>query len=184
MRCATRSWVVTPGATPPRHESARAAHATALERLEAVVATLEGPLTHTVPWRRTRASSWPRPSSNTGTAGLHSPWSSGRRTTSGLATSSRWCSASAISGPFGLEPFALYRALRRINPAPFLCYPRLRRLPDLLFVSPEILVRVREGEVTIRPIAGTRRRGETAEADRGAGRAELLADPKERSAST
>jgi anthranilate synthase component 1 len=80
--------------------------------------------------------------------------------------------------PFPLPPMALYRALRRINPSPFLFF---LDFPGFAVVgsSPEILVRVREGEVTIRPIAGTRPRGDTADADRAA-EASLLADPKER----
>ena len=84
---------------------------------------------------------------------------------------------------YALPALALYRALRRINPAPFLY---LLELDDgdaafsVVGSSPEVLVRVRDGTVTIRPLAGTRRRG----ADRAedlALEAELLADPKERS---
>lgn len=79
--------------------------------------------------------------------------------------------------PFTLPPLALYRALRRVNPSPFLYF---LDLPGFAVVgsSPEILVRVRDGEVTIRPIAGTRPRGATPEADRLAEKS-LLADPKE-----
>ena len=86
--------------------------------------------------------------------------------------------AQRFTCPFPLPPLALYRALRRVNPSPFLYF---LDLPGFAVVgsSPEILVRVREGEVTIRPIAGTRPRGKTAEADRFA-EASLLADPKER----
>jgi anthranilate synthase component 1 len=62
--------------------------------------------------------------------------------------------------PFPLPDFALYRALRRTNPAPFLYYLAFDGF-TLVGSSPEILVRVRDGEVTIRPIAGTRKRGET-----------------------
>ncbi|WP_347303690.1 chorismate-binding protein [Croceibacterium sp. TMG7-5b_MA50] len=78
---------------------------------------------------------------------------------------------------FPLPPLALYRALRRINPSPFLYF---LDLPGFALVgsSPEILVRVRDGEVTIRPIAGTRPRGVNEAADRAA-EADLLADPKE-----
>ena len=80
--------------------------------------------------------------------------------------------------PFELPPMALYRALRRVNPSPFLYF---LDMPGFAIVgsSPEILVRVREGEVTIRPIAGTRPRGATQAEDRDAERS-LLADPKER----
>jgi anthranilate synthase component 1 len=79
---------------------------------------------------------------------------------------------------FTLPPFALYRALRRVNPSPYLYYLDFGDFA-LAGSSPEILVRVRDGEVTIRPIAGTRRRGATPEEDKAL-TAELLADPKER----
>jgi anthranilate synthase component 1 len=82
-----------------------------------------------------------------------------------------------FSFPFDLDSFALYRTLRRLNPSPFLFWLDLDG-PALVGSSPEILVRLRAGEVTIRPIAGTRRRGaDRAEDERLA--AELLADPKE-----
>ena len=80
--------------------------------------------------------------------------------------------------PFALPPFDLYRALRRINPSPFLYHLDLPGFA-LTGSSPEILVRVRDDEVTIRPIAGTRPRGHTASED-AENRASLLADPKER----
>ena len=80
--------------------------------------------------------------------------------------------------PFALPPFALYRALRRINPAPFLFYLDFGGF-SVVGSSPEVLVRLRDGMVTIRPLAGTRRRGATHEEDQAL-EAELLADPKER----
>ena len=82
-----------------------------------------------------------------------------------------------FTAPFALPAIDLYRALRRINPSPFLY---LLDLPGFALVgsSPEILVRVRDGEITIRPIAGTRPRGATPEEDR-ANEAALRADPKE-----
>jgi len=85
--------------------------------------------------------------------------------------------AQRFTCPFPLPPFALYRALRRVNPSPFLYF---LDLPGFAVVgsSPEILVRVRDGEVTIRPIAGTRPRGKTDEEDRE-NETSLLADPKE-----
>lgn len=86
--------------------------------------------------------------------------------------------AQRFTAPFALPPFELYRALRRINPSPFLYHLDLPGFA-LTGSSPEILVRVRDGEVTIRPIAGTRPRGKTASEDE-ANRASLLADPKER----
>ncbi len=86
--------------------------------------------------------------------------------------------AQRFTAPFTLPPFDLYRALRRINPSPFLYF---LDLPGFAIVgsSPEILVRVRDGEITIRPIAGTRPRGANAAED-VANRESLLADPKER----
>ncbi|MBU1405582.1 MAG: anthranilate synthase component I [Proteobacteria bacterium] len=77
-----------------------------------------------------------------------------------------------------LAPFKLYRALRHINPSPYLFY---LKLGDLVQIgsSPEILVRLEQDDIELRPIAGTRRRGKTPEED-AALEQELLADPKER----
>jgi len=86
--------------------------------------------------------------------------------------------AQRFSAPFALPPFALYRALRRINPAPFLVFGDFGGF-SVVAASPEILVRCRDNTVTVRPLAGTRRRGATPEEDRAL-EAELLADPKER----
>ncbi|MSO55226.1 MAG: anthranilate synthase component I [Rhodospirillales bacterium] len=80
--------------------------------------------------------------------------------------------------PFRLPPLALYRALRRLNPSPFLFFLDFGTFA-VVGSSPEILVRVRDGKVTIRPLAGTRRRGKDVDEDRVLS-AELLADPKER----
>jgi anthranilate synthase component 1 len=79
--------------------------------------------------------------------------------------------------PFAHDPFGLYPALRRTNPSPFLFF---LNFPDFQLVgsSPEILVRLRDGKITIRPLAGTRPRGATPEED-AALEAELIADPKE-----
>ncbi|WP_204311160.1 chorismate-binding protein, partial [Klebsiella michiganensis] len=81
-----------------------------------------------------------------------------------------------FSTPFQLPPFSLYRALRRVNPSPFLYYLAFDGF-SVAGSSPEILVRVRDGQVTIRPIAGTRPRGATPADDKRLGE-ELLADPK------
>lgn len=79
---------------------------------------------------------------------------------------------------FDLHPFQLYRALRRLNPSPYLYF---LNYPGFAVVgsSPEILVRARDGVVTIRPIAGTIRRGETPDEDQKLAKT-LLSDPKER----
>ena len=80
--------------------------------------------------------------------------------------------------PLAAEPFALYRALRSVNPSPYLYF---LELDDFALVgsSPEVLARVEDGRVTVRPIAGTRPRGSTDEEDAALAK-DLLADAKER----
>ncbi len=79
--------------------------------------------------------------------------------------------------PLQVDPFLIYRHLRRINPSPYLIFMRCEGRV-LIASSPEILVRVEDDAIDLRPIAGTRRRGETPEEDAALER-ELLADPKE-----
>jgi anthranilate synthase component I len=86
--------------------------------------------------------------------------------------------AQRFEAPFTLPPFALYRALRRVNPSPYLFFLDFGAFA-IAGSSPEVLVKVRNGTVTIRPLAGTRRRGSTPHEDRALEQ-ELLADPKER----
>lgn len=78
---------------------------------------------------------------------------------------------------FPLPPFSLYRALRRTNPSPFLYYLKFGDF-SVVGSSPEILVRLRNDEITVRPMAGTRPRGKTATEDRLLAD-DLLSDPKE-----
>ena len=80
--------------------------------------------------------------------------------------------------PFSLPPFTLYRALRRLNPSPFLFFLDFGGFA-IVGSSPEILVRLRGDTVTIRPVAGTRPRGRDAAQDKALAE-ELLGDPKER----
>jgi anthranilate synthase component 1 len=82
-----------------------------------------------------------------------------------------------LSAPFKADPLDLYRAIRRLNPSPYLYCLHLED-HHVVGSSPEILVRVEDGEMHLRPIAGTRPRGKTPEED-DALAAELLADPKE-----
>ncbi len=88
-----------------------------------------------------------------------------------VVPSQRWTQA------FTLPPFAFYRSLRRTNPSPFMFFFNFGPF-QVIGASPEILVRLRDGQVTVRPIAGTRKRGATPEEDRAL-EADLLADPKE-----
>lgn len=85
--------------------------------------------------------------------------------------------AQRMSAPFTASPMLLYRALRHLNPSPYMYYMRTDEL-TIVGSSPEILARMEDGKVTVRPIAGTRKRGVTAEQDEAL-KEELLADPKE-----
>jgi len=80
--------------------------------------------------------------------------------------------------PLQSDPFLLYRQLRHINPSPYLFFMRMEG-PVLISSSPEILVRLEGGQIDVRPLAGTRRRGRSAEEDLAMER-ELQSDPKER----
>ncbi len=83
-----------------------------------------------------------------------------------------------FSSDFDLPAFELYRSLRRVNPSPFMFLVSLGDF-HLVGASPEILVRVRDNEVTVRPIAGTRKRGKDSAEDKALAE-ELLTDTKER----
>jgi len=82
-----------------------------------------------------------------------------------------------LSIPFSAQPMDLYRALRTLNPSPYMYYLNLEDF-HIVGSSPEILVRMENNEVTVRPIAGTRPRGKTPEEDK-AFELDLLSDPKE-----
>lgn len=167
--------IVTP-VRPDGQEDAEAAYAAACARLEGVVRALETPLVRdTAP--ANRELGLPEPVSNTSPAEYLKM----------VARAKEYIVAGDIfqvvlsqrfSAPFDLPSFALYRVLRRLNPSPFLFHLDFGEF-SLVGSSPEILVRVRDGEVTIRPIAGTRRRGENPVED-AALEADLLSDPKER----
>jgi anthranilate synthase component 1 len=160
---------------PAKGVKAEQAHARAIDRLMAVVDRLDTPLDK---------------SADTGPADMNIAVESNTPRDRYLAMVRRakeYIAAGDIfqvvlsqrfEAPFDLPPFALYRALRRTNPSPFLYYLDFGEFA-LAGSSPEILVRARDGEVTIRPIAGTRPRGETPELDKAL-ETELLADPKER----
>jgi anthranilate synthase component 1 len=84
-----------------------------------------------------------------------------------------------LSAPLSVTPFQVYRSIRSLNPSPYLFCLNLASSCSLVGASPEILVRVEDGQVAVRPIAGTAPRGATPEED-ARHAAELLADPKER----
>jgi anthranilate synthase component 1 len=165
--------IVTP-VRPRSGTTARAAYDSAVERLESIVQILDGPLAH--PGTADPMLLAESPVSNTPEQHFLDIVERAKEYVRAgdifqVVLSQRFTSA------FALPAFALYRALRRVNPAPFLCYLDFGGF-QIVCSSPEILVRVRDGKVTIRPIAGTRWRGATmAEDERLA--ADLLADEKE-----
>ena len=167
---------VRPRSGPRPSTDAHAAYEGAVERLRSVVEALDAPLPHTTAMAGVQLA-LPEPVSNTTPADYMGMV---ERAKAYIADGDIFqvVLAQRFSVPFSLPPFALYRALRRTNPSPFLFYLDYGAFA-LVGSSPEILVRVRSGEVTIRPLAGTRRRGATIGEDKAL-EAELLVDPKER----
>ena len=166
--------VVTP-AWPEPGKDARAAYAQAAERLADTVADLERAL-RLPPGSSDEALELEAPSSNTTREEYHAMVEAARKYI--LAGDIfQVVPSQRFSTPFRLPPFSLYRSLRRLNPSPFLFYLDFGGF-SVVGSSPEILVRLRDDAVTIRPIAGTRPRGAT-RAEDAALAADLLADPKE-----
>jgi anthranilate synthase component 1 len=167
--------LVTP-VRPREGVSARMAYESGCERLEAAIAVLEGPLAHDAATNHCNLRISPPISNTTPTEFFDMVERAKEYIRAGdifqVVLSQRFTAA------FELAPFALYRALRRVNPAPFLSYLDFDSF-QIVCSSPEILVRLRDGKVTIRPIAGTRWRGQTASEDERLA-SDLLADPKER----
>jgi anthranilate synthase component I len=166
--------VVTP-VRPAPGVSAKAAYARAADRLNLVLERLEQPLPHASEFGRDAAHPEPR-----ATTAPEAYMAMVDRAKEYIAAGDIFqvVLSQRFEAPFTLPSFALYRALRRVNPSPFLYYLNFGGFA-VVGSSPEILVRVRDGKVTIRPIAGTRPRGATPEEDKALAK-ELLADPKER----
>src|SRR5689334_20263141 len=166
--------VVTP-VRPTPGVSAKAAYARAADRLNLVVERLDQPLPHAS--EPDLDAAHPEPNSTTAPEAYMAKV---KRAKEYIAAGDMFqvVLSQRFEAPFTLLSFALYRALRRVNPSPFLYY---LNFGDFAVVgsSPEILVRVRDGKVTIRPIAGTRPRGSNPEEDKALAN-ELLADAKER----
>jgi anthranilate synthase component I len=167
--------LVTP-VRPAADIGAQAALERAIGRLKAVVAALERPLQRE-PAGNGASVSQPPPRSNT-TPAEYCGMVVQAKEYIAAGDIFQVVLAQRFEAPFMLSPFALYRALRRVNPAPFLFYLDYAAFA-VVGSSPEILVRRRDNTVTIRPIAGTRPRGATPHEDKEL-EAELLADPKER----
>ncbi|HEY7750162.1 MAG TPA: anthranilate synthase component I [Aestuariivirgaceae bacterium] len=167
--------VVTP-VYPETTLSTKAAYARASERITEVVDALDRPLDHEA---RNQASELNIETAASNTS-PHEYMDMVRKAKELIAAGDIFqvVLSQRFETNFQLPPFSLYRALRRVNPSPFLYFLDFGEF-SVIGSSPEILVRVREGKVTIRPIAGTRRRGATPAEDRALAD-ELLADPKER----
>jgi anthranilate synthase component I len=168
--------IVTP-VRPAAGVTAKAAHEAAITRLDAVVAALESPLNHAAAGEADPTLKAAEPVSNTSKAEYKAMVAKAKDyIVAGdafqIVLSQRFTSR------FELPAFSLYRALRRVNPSPYLCFLDFGGF-QIVVSSPEILVRVREGKVVIRPIAGTRPRGKSPSEDEALAQ-ELLADPKER----
>jgi len=155
--------------------SARQAVEAAARRIDAVFDRLDG----AAPVRRTAepAHQAVEPQSNMAAADFHANVDTARQYIR-AGDAFQIVASQRFSAPFPAPPFSLYRSLRRTNPSPFLFFFDLDGFA-IAGSSPEILVRLRDGTVTMRPIAGTRPRGATPEED-SANETELLADPKER----
>ena len=166
--------VVTP-VRPRAGVTAKAARAHAAERLSAIVDALDRPLGKSAIYSET-GSLEVKPCSNTNAEEFKAM----------VLRAKEYIFAGDIfqvvlsqrfEAPFALPPFALYRALRRVNPSPYLFFLDFGAFA-VAGSSPEVLVKTRRGAVTIRPLAGTRRRGATPHEDKALEQ-ELLADPKE-----
>ena len=167
--------VITP-VWPSPDIPAKSAYKTASDRLADIVSDLERPLPH----KRGQHSDQrdlPEPESNVTQKAYRSM----------VETAKKYIRAGDIfqvvpsqrfRAPFRLPPLSLYRSLRRLNPSPFLYFMNFGSF-SIVGSSPEILVRLRNGTVTIRPIAGTRPRGQTESEDQKLAE-DLLSDPKER----
>ncbi len=167
--------LVTP-VWPDRGASAKAAYACAVETLEEAIADLERPAPPAPRTPTDMPANVPIQSNTTREAYLDIVRRGKEYITAGdvfqVVPSQRF------RRPFALPSFSLYRALRRLNPSPYLYYLAMPGF-EIVGSSPEVLVRLREGKVTIRPIAGTRPRGPTPDEDEALAQ-ELMNDPKER----
>jgi anthranilate synthase component I len=168
--------IVTP-VRPKSGVTARMAAEAARQRIEDVVHCLEQPLHHATDAREADGAVTARGISNTGEARYHAMVEQAKEYIR-AGDIFQVVLAQRFSSPFALDGFSLYRALRRINPSPYLCYLSFGSF-EIVCSSPEILVKLRDGKVTIRPIAGTRPRSADAAEDIRLGE-ELLADEKER----
>lgn len=168
-------FLVTPVWKDDQHKDAADAYAAASARLEAVVKRLRAPRDFPALVNDAQHGEM-KFTSNTTREEYHAMVAKAKEYI-GAGDIFQVVPSQRFSAPFTLPPFSLYRSLRHLNPSPFLFFLNMQGF-SLVGSSPEILVRLRDGKVTIRPIAGTRKRGAN-EAEDKALEADLLADPKE-----
>ena len=167
--------IVTP-VWPKDGVSADAAYDAAAERLNAAVSDLQ----RSLPFRRERVDrdiATCEPISNTSREEFHEMVSRAKEYIN-AGDIFQVVPSQRFSIPFDLPPMALYRSLRRLNPSPYLFFFDFDEFA-IVGSSPEILVTLRDKTVTLRPLAGTRKRGNNTEEDKALAK-ELLEDPKER----
>jgi anthranilate synthase component I len=168
--------IVTP-VRPRAGVTARMAEEAARQRIDEIVGCLDQPLLHAPSAQEADTALAATGVSNTGEMRYHAMVEQAKEYIR-AGDIFQVVLAQRFSSPFTLGGFSLYRALRRINPSPYLCYLDFGGF-EIVCSSPEILVKLRDGKVTIRPIAGTRPRGQDRAEDIRLGE-ELLADEKER----
>ena len=153
--------------------SAKEAHAAAVQRLEATIADLRRPLAHHAPRPAYDPGEFTSPLSREAYKAMVEK----AKTYIRAGDIFQVVPSQRFRAPFALDSFAFYRALRRMNPSPYLFFLNFGNF-QLAGSSPEIMVRLRDNKITIRPIAGTRPRGKTPEEDLALEQ-DLLNDPKE-----
>jgi anthranilate synthase component I len=166
--------VVTP-VRPDKAVNAKAALARAMERLSAIIDALDQPLDKSI--ADSDEGPLEVPTQSNTTPDEYKAMVARAKEYIAAGDAFQIVLAQRFEAPFTLPPFSLYRALRRTNPSPFLYFLDFGDFA-ISGSSPEILVRVRDDVVTIRPIAGTRPRGASPHEDKAL-EEELLADPKE-----
>ncbi len=156
--------------------TARAAYRSAVEKIEETITRLATPLSQPT-LNRTVPAAQPRIVSNQTREGYMQTVMAAKEYIA-AGDIIQVVPSQRFEADLTVHPFNLYRSLRTINPSPYMFYLRLGNM-TLAGASPEVMVRLEGREVTLRPIAGTRPRGEDEESDLRLER-ELLADPKER----
>ena len=168
--------MIPPGPKRTLEQRARAAYAKATRRIEELIKQLRAPLWYSPQVSRRRLDG----------VSVRSNMSRGAFTGAvrkakkaiGQGETIQIVLSQRFQVPIACQPFEVYRALRSVNPSPYMFYLNLGAF-SLAGSSPEILVRCEEGRVEVRPIAGTRRRGKTPAADQQIEEG-LKRDPKER----